>query len=241
MRRPRAANIDTDIKVDDVRSKLVEACLHEMDSIMETDEAGQNTFYFTDIQNRFFTAITNPIAEYRYQLTEEDMQKVVEEMEDGYKLGVFDQFTFEPVTVPVVKVFYVPPYCRGRGIQSSFFDFLTSVSDDVGESFACFADPYKIIGCPRKVSAKEALYYFINNGYEKSDRYWIDSVKQRNRFIGNGLRNVEYYDASCTEPWQHFYYLSDKASAEEGQLIDKLERHFIVDEAKAAERDGINI
>ena len=237
MMRSRPPNIDADIMRSDVKSPLVEACLYEMDSLMETDEVGHNTFYFTDIQNRFFTAITNPIAEYQYHITEEDMNTVMEKMDGGYQLGAFDEFTFEPIRVPVVKVFYVPPYCRGRGIQNLFFEFLTEVADDTGCSFAIFADPYKINGCPRKVTAKEALAYFIHNGYEKSDKYWTDSIKQRNRFISSGMRNVEYYDASVTEIWQHFYYLSKNAGEEEKRLIDKLERHFDVDEEKAKERD----
>ena len=233
----RSPRIDPDIDVEGITNPIILALLQRMDSLVD-DEGGETVYYFTDIQDRFWCGMTEAIAEYKYVMTEEDYEELGQALESGYEVGCMDKFNYITMKVPVLKVFYVPPTYRGRDIQKIFFEFLTSVADETDTSFAAFADPFYIPDCPYRSGAKESLLYFVHHGYEEPEKYWSLSVKQRNRFIESGLRNIEYANAEVTQPWQQFFYLHANATPEERRLIDSLERRFTVNEEKIKEIEG---
>jgi GNAT superfamily N-acetyltransferase len=229
--------IDDEIDISSIRNPILLSLLQTMDSFVEVDN-GQRCYYFCDIQNRFFCAMTEPIARYEHVMTEEDYAQLAKDLEGGYKTGALGRYDYITMTVPVLKVVFVPPTYRGRNIQKRFFEYLTDVADETNTCFAAFADPFYIPECPHRCGAKEALAFFCHNGYEEPDNYWTLSVKQRNRFIESGLRNVEYANAEVTQPWQHFFYLHCNATPEEHRLISSLERRFDVDLEKIEEIEG---
>jgi hypothetical protein len=206
----RPPRIDPDINWASVKSRIITELAKHMDSFFDDEDS---TYHFVDIQNRFFVSVLDYEAQYDYGLTVKDLEIYGE---------TFQLPDFEPMFVPIIRAFYVPAANRGRNLQASFFDFIKSVADQTGESFAIFADPFEITNCPQSANARQALVYFCEHGYHQPARWMKLFVKQRQRFLDAGFLNVKYNNAQVTEPWQQFFYLSKKATDEERRLVDAL-------------------
>ena len=184
------------------------------------------TYYFADIQDRFFVAWSEPIANYEYSLSLEDFNKYAKALEEGEYRPLPN---YEKMVVPVCKIVYVPPRNRGKQLQHNFFDFAKSIADTTGESFALYCDPFTINNVPSNAGAKASLGHFFEDGIDHPENWLTLTVKQRDRFTASGFRNVKYKDGEQTMPFQQFFYLSEKATQQERELVDSLEVFYDVD------------
>ena len=197
----RPPRIDPDINWGGIKSNIIRELTHRMDSFFAGD-GGVDQYVFCDIQNRFVVALTDDCCFYE---------------SNGYG-----------IRVPVLKFIYVPQHHRERGIQKMFLEYITSVADEVGESFAGFASAFDVIDPPIRGQAVEYMDCVLQNEGKYLEDWLYKTAKQRKRMMDLGFRNVKYEDGVSTEPWQQLYYQNEKATAEEKMIVDSLELHYDV-------------
>ncbi len=212
----RPARVDEDIDFSSIKSKIIRSLIGKLDCLYE-----DGVYYFTDIQNRFFCNFLDFGACYEYQESYEEMKYRHENSIPSEEYVSF--------FAPVMRVFYVPPRNRGRNLQRAFLDFVFSVAEEECEALAAFCDPFAIEGESFADTAQTAFLKFIEDGIKPTPNWLTDGIKQRDRFLKAGFRNVKYNDGKITQPWQQFLYLPATAPKEYQQTVDKLELHFKVD------------
>ncbi len=224
----RPANIDSDIDPSRIRSEIIKSHLTKMDSYHDPSSP-ERLYHFLDVQDRFFVIWQDTMAEFHYVVTEEDLTRYGEGLENGEDVRLPSYTT---MTVPVLKMVYVPFAYRGRNLQATYLDFVKSIADEVGESFALFCDPFLINGASNAYGARQSFLAYQHNSISTPNN-WLDlSVKQRQRFLDAGCRNVLYHDAGESQPFQHFMYLSEQATDEERRLAAALNLNYSIDYEK---------
>jgi GNAT superfamily N-acetyltransferase len=185
-----------------------------------TEDSRSEEIFFVDPYQKFFFSMLDSSCEFQLDIADY-IDDETGELNEEY-------FSIERTTVEmfVFRVIYTVPHHRGKGIQRRILEEIKGVADDCGESFAIFADPFRISGFGRETTASEALVKFTQNGYEPTDN-WTDSLyKQRKRFLELGFFNTKYAHAEVTKPYQHFVYISENAPPEERKLLQSLQVHY---------------
>lgn len=204
---------DPDINPNQIDSPIVRRCLEHYTAYDNDDE-----ICFLDVQNRyFFTMLQRKVQYSRLQTLE------IDDWDPGTPL-FYD--------VPILRAVYTVKHHRGKGLQAGLLDQLKAWSEEYAEAFAVYADPYQLKrnGLPER-NAAEALIKF-QYGYDPTDNYNIDLVKQRERFMDAGLRNIRFEDARYTQPFQQFAYVPSTLDEAHQQLFDDLELFYMVDYEK---------
>ena len=215
----RRGNVDEDIDFDSIRSKIIRSLIGKLDSYYE-----DGVYFFVDVQNRFFVNMVDYGAYY-------DWSESYEETMFRLDNDIPPPDPTPPFLASVMKVFYSPPINRGRGYQKMFLDYILSVAEEEGEPVAAFVDPFLINGETQRDNAQTAFLKFLKNGISPTENWLTDSVKQRNRFLKAGFRNVKFY-GEVTTTWQQFLYMPKTAPAEHQETVNRLEVHYDVDMEK---------
>lgn len=218
MFQSRYARVDPDINVGRIRSRIVSNMIGQYDCFTENE--GSEEIFFVDPYQKFFFSILDTACEFRLDLADFFNEETGELDEEYFTTGRTD------VVLPVFRVIYTVRHHRGKGIQRRVLEEIKGVADDCGESFAIFADPFRISGFERELNASEALVKFVQNGYEQTNKWVDDLYKQRKRFLELDFINVKCSSATLTEPYQHFVYISKNARPEEQELLQSLQVHY---------------
>jgi len=218
MFRTRRARVDPDINVERIRSRIVRNMIGQYDCFTEDERSEE--IYFIDPYQKFFFSMLDSGCEFRLGFADFINEETGELDEEFFSTRRTD------VVLPVFRVIYTVRHHRGKGIQRQILEEIKGVADECGESFAIFADPFKLSGFGSELNASEALVKFVQNGYEPTDNWMDDLCKQRKRFLELGFINAKCADATLTEPYQHFAYVSRNARTEERQLLESLEVHY---------------
>lgn len=205
----RYANTDPDIDLDKISSSIVYNLIGRYDSLLGP-ENNQKEIIFIDPGKRFFFSVLDRICWFSLSSV------------PGDYAGATD------VLVPVIRAVYVSPVFRGRGLQEYILKDIISISEETGNSFAIYADPFEIKNDGRYnlCRVNEAIAALVEFGYEPTEDYITDLIKQRNRFLGLGLKNCVYADAAVTQPYQHFLYVPSSGPEAVKMLQNALEVHY---------------
>ena len=214
----RYAKVDPDINVGRIRSRIVHNMIGRYDCF--TEDSRSEEIFFLDPYKKFFFAMLDSVCEFKLDLADYIDEETGELDEEYFSTGRTD------VVLPVFRVIYTVPHHRGKGVQRRILEEIKGVADECGESFAIFADPFKISGIGSELNASEALVKFAQNGYEPTDNWMDDLCKQRKRFLELGFINAKCADATLTRPYQHFVFISKTARPEEQQLLESLQVHY---------------
>lgn len=218
MFQTRWAKVDPDIDVGRIKSCIVRAMIGQYDCY--TEDSRSDEIFFVDPYKKFFFSMLDSLCEFKLDLAD---------YIDEDKREIDKEYLSIPCTVvelPVFRVIYTVRHHRGKGIQRTILEEIKGVADECGESFAIFADPFKISGAGRELNASEALVKFLQNGYEPTDNWIDDLYKQRKRFLELGFINAKCVEATLTKPFQHFVYISKQARPEERKLLESLQVHY---------------
>lgn len=218
MFQSRDARVDPDINVGRIRSRIVRNMIGQYDCFTEYE--GSEEIFFVDPYQKFFFSILDTACEFRLDLADFFNEETGELDEEYFTTGRTD------VVLPVFRVIYTVRHHRGKGIQWQILHEIKGVADECGESFAIFADPFRISGFGSELNASDALVKFVQNGYEPTDNWMDDLYNQRKRFLELGFINVKCSSATLTEPYQHFVYISKNAQSEEQKLLESLQVHY---------------
>ena len=204
---------DPDINISRIDSPIVRRCLEYYTAYDNGDE-----ICFIDVHNRYFFTMLQRKVSYSRMMT--------------MNMDAWDPGTPLSHDVPILRAVYTVRHHRGKGLQATLIQQLIEWAEEYGEAFAVYADPYQLKrnGMPER-NATEALCKF-QYGYDPTDNYVYDLVKQRQRFLDAGLRNIKFEDARYTEPFQQFAYVPSTIGDDIQQLFDDLEVFYIVDEDK---------
>jgi GNAT superfamily N-acetyltransferase len=218
MFQTRRARVDPDINVGRIRSRIVRNMIGQYDCF--TEDSRSEEIFFVDPYQKFFFSMLDSVCEFRLGFGDFINEETGELDEEFFSTRRTD------VVLPVFRVIYTVRHHRGKGIQRRVLEEIKGVADECGESFAIFADPFKISGFGRELNASEALVKFVQNGYEQTDNWMDDLYKQRKRFLELGFINAKCVHATLTEPFQHFVYISKNARKEEQELLESLQVHY---------------
>jgi len=209
----RVRHTDPDINVNRIDSPIVRRALEDYTAYENDDE-----ICFVDIQNRYFFTMMQRKVQYS-------------------RLSSLDIDNWDPLSplfydVPILRAVYTVKHHRGKGLQARLLDTLVGWCEEYAEPLAVYTDPYQLKrnGMPER-NATEALLKF-QHGYEPTDRYLKDMVKQRQRFIDAGFRNIRFEDARYTKPFQQFAYVPSTLDEQYQQLFDDLELFYVIDYEK---------
>ena len=213
----RQGKVDEDIDFYSIKSKIIRNLIGKLDSYYE-----DGVYFFVDVQNRFFCNMMDYGAYYEYQ---ESYESMMHRMENDIP---------PPEPCPsflasIMKVFYIPPRHRGRGLQGMFLDYILSVSEEESEPVASFVDPFAINGENYGDNASTSFVKFLQDGISPTENWISDSVKQRDRFLKAGFKNVKYEEAQVTQPWQQFLYMPTTAPDSYQETVNRLELKYTVD------------
>ena len=110
-----------------------------------------------------------------------------------------------------------------------FLDYILSIAEEEAEPVAASVDPFAIHGENYGDSASSAFLKFLQDGISPTENWISDSVKQRDRFLKAGFKNVKYEEAQVTQPWQQFLYMPTTAPDSYQETVNRLELNYTVD------------
>ena len=130
--------------------------------------------------------------------------------------------------LPYVRMIYTVRQHRSKGIQRALLEELKAIADDVGQSFSIVADPFVLGGTQRELNAYEAIGKLEHNGEHPTENYMADLVKQTQRFKAAGLTNVKFSNASVTEPFQQFVYVSANENPLRLEILNENKVEYLI-------------
>ncbi len=218
----RRAYTDPDINLDLIRSKILREIITQHDAYCPK-KGDQQEITLVDGYQRYFLRMLDIGAEYKLDI----MDYMEEEFDFDSPLQTRYRENNHSIFLPTLRLVYVVPHHRGKGIQRQVLNELKAIADEVGESFALFTDPLILSGRGRETNAVECMAKFDQNGHEPPEDYMYQLWKQRKRMLDTGLTNVKYTDAQVTEPCQSFVYINKQASPQERGLFNELKREYL--------------
>ena len=87
-------------------------------------------------------------------------------------------------------------------------------------------------GTQRELNAYEAFGKLEQNGDYPTENYMVDLVKQTQRFKAAGLTNVKFTNASVTEPFQQFVYVSANEEPLRMEILKENKVEYLVNYSK---------
>lgn len=219
----RRARTDPDIDPRLIESSIIKEMIPLYDSYICS--RGDDELHFFDGYQRYYFTMLDTGAEYKVDISDywKDDPEINEDWfsSDDYKR--YSQFSGYKVRLPTLRMIYIVPHHRRKGLQRRLLEEVKEAADRTGESIAIFADPMKLSGYGRETNAVECLQKLEANGYEPADDYAFALHKQRMSFLKAGFRNIRYTDARVTQPYQSFVYVNKQATEKERALFDELE------------------
>lgn len=222
MFQSRYAYTDPDIDVGLIRSKIIKEMIPNYDSYIA--ETGDSEITLIDGYKQYFLRMLDSYSEYR--LNSLDYHRPDEDYDYDSPLQKRYRDNNHTVHLPTLRIIYVVPHHRGKGIQKRVLGELKEIADEVGESFALFTEPLILSGYGRETNAVECMAKLDQNNYEPPEDYNLQLWKQRNRMLAAGLTNVKYVNAQITKPYQSFVYINKNAPPEEVALFNELKVHY---------------
>jgi hypothetical protein len=203
----RCAEISEDVDIRRIKSRLMSELVGTYDTYLWSD-------------NPLDLVLVDPYSKFFFVVT--DLSIMFNSKSDD------DKYCF----LPYIRMIWVAKHRRGKGIQRKILDEMKDISDDVAESYCIVADPFKLDGAGPEVTAYDGIRKLYQNDTVSTDNYMWDLVKQRERFIGAGLDNVEFGNASITEPYQHFVYVSKNETPDNISIFKENTLNYIVNTEK---------
>lgn len=227
MFQTRRAYTDPDIDINLIKSPLIREMITQYDSYIE--RPGDTEFTMIDGYKRYFLRMLDSYAKYDLNMVDFMPKNATqEEANEWWSNGGFDRYreVSHTVYLPTLRIIYVCPHHRQKGIQAKALELLKEIADEVGESFSLFTEPLVLSGYGRETNAVECMIKLDQNNYERPEDFNYQLWKQRNRMLKAGLTNVRYSGAQVTEPYQSFVYINKQATEEEVNLFKALEVNY---------------
>ena len=222
MFRSRYTHVGDAVDLDDIRYPLVRDMVGQYDTYKEDN----GEYLFMDPYGKFFFTLSDTGVPFTVGIDD------VDDAEEFLKLKVLEY------NLPIIRMIYVVPHQRNRGIQKKIITEVQEIAEKVGNSFCIFADPFKLSGFGRETTALEGYHKMRENGFESADNYWQSLNKQRERFFSLGFYNCELHCARHTGPSQHFVYIHSRELDDNIEMLAKLQRFYTFDIEKAKEVDA---